>query len=137
VWGQALYRGYRTNDYAVPVNDHPPSLSVREDRLLAHIGTWLSQVFAPDRIVATARQVVDTDAVANRKDPAVTRARSVIADCGRRTSKYLAVSKPGPQRAFTASRTAAAQRAKAAAERVVSPATGCDNDAAFLHMSVS
>ena len=30
VRGQALYRCYRSNDYAVPVGDHPPSLSVHE-----------------------------------------------------------------------------------------------------------
>ena len=122
VRGHALYRCYRTNDYAVPVNDHPPSLSVREDRLLPHIDAWLSQVFAPDQVAATAQQVVDADAAANREDPAVTRARAAVADCDRRISSYLDGLEAGIPADVIASRIAAAQREKAAAERVVSSA---------------
>jgi hypothetical protein len=60
----------------VPVDDHPPSLSVREDQLLPHIDAWLSQVFAPEQIDVTAQRVVDADAEANGKGPAVKRARA-------------------------------------------------------------
>ena len=62
--GHAFYRCYRSSDYPVPVNNYPPSLSVREDRLLPHVDAWLSRMFAPERIEATAREVVKADAEA-------------------------------------------------------------------------
>jgi hypothetical protein len=37
----------------------------------------------------TARQVVEADAGVNREDAAVTRARTMIADCDRRILRYL------------------------------------------------
>jgi hypothetical protein len=122
VRGNALYRCYRTNDYAVPVDGHPPSLSVREDRLLAHIDAWLSKIFAPDQVVVTAQQVVDADAEANREGPAVTRARAAVADCDRRISKYLDGLEAGIPADVIASRIAAAQREKAAAQEVMASA---------------
>jgi hypothetical protein len=122
VRGHALYRCYRTNDYTVPANDHPPSLSVREDRLLPHVDAWLSRVFAPEHIAETARQVVDADAEANREDPAVTSVRAVVADCNRRISKYLDGLEAGIPADVIASRIAAAQREKAAAEEVLASA---------------
>ena len=119
VRGHALYRCCRTNDYAVPVDDHPPSLSVREDRLLPHIDAWLSQVFAPDQIAVTAQRVVAADAEVNREDPAVHRARAAVVDCDRRTAKYLDGLEAGIPADVIASRIASAQREKAAAKEVV------------------
>ena len=57
VRGHAFYRCKVSADYPVAVNIHPPSLSVREDRLLPHVNAWLSELFAPERIEATATQV--------------------------------------------------------------------------------
>ena len=122
VRGHALYRCYRTNDYAVPFNDHPPSLSVREDRLLPHIDAWLSQVFAPGQIAVTAQRVVDADAEATREDPAVARARATVRDCDRKISRYLDGLEAGIPADVIASRIAAAQREKAAAEGVLASA---------------
>jgi len=56
VRGCSLYRCRVSSDYASPFKDHPPSLSVREDRLLAHIDQWLSKLFTPENIEATAKQ---------------------------------------------------------------------------------
>jgi hypothetical protein len=117
-----LYRCYRTNDYAVPVDDHPPSLSVREDRLLPHIDACLSQVFAPEQIDVTAQRVVDADAEANGEGPAVKRARAAVADCDRWISKYLDGLEAGIPADVIASRIAAAQREKTATKEVVSTA---------------
>jgi hypothetical protein len=50
---------------------------------------WPSQVFAPGQVAVTARQVVEADAGVNREDAAVTRARTMIADCDRRILRYL------------------------------------------------
>ncbi|MGH9106353.1 MAG: recombinase family protein, partial [Acidimicrobiales bacterium] len=122
VRGHALYRCYRTNDYAVPVQDHPPSLSVREDRLLPHVDAWLSRVFAPAQIGVTAKRVVDADAEATREDPAVARARATVRDCDRRISRYLDGLEAGIPADVIASRIAAAQREKAAAEKVLASA---------------
>jgi hypothetical protein len=122
VRGHALYRCYRTNDYAVPVDGHPPSLSVREDRLLPHIDAWLSQVYSPDQIAVTAERVVDADAEANREGPSEERARAAVADCDRRISKYLDGLEAGIPADVIASRIAAAQREKAAAKEVISTA---------------
>jgi hypothetical protein len=122
VRGHALYRCYRANDYALAVDGHPPSLSVREDRLLPHIDAWLAQVFAPDQIAMTAQRVVDADAEANREDPSIERARAAVADCDRRISKYLDGLEAGIPADVIASRTAAAQREKAAAKVVISTA---------------
>jgi len=89
VRGHALYRCYMSKDYPVPVNNHPPSLSVREDRLLPHIDSWLGKMFAPERIAATAREVVQADAEGHREDPAVVRARAALMECERKLAKHL------------------------------------------------
>ncbi|MGH9107268.1 MAG: zinc ribbon domain-containing protein [Acidimicrobiales bacterium] len=119
VRGNALYRCSRSNDYAAPLNNHPPSLSVREDRLLSHVDGWLSEIYAPERIAATAREVVEADASANREDPAITRARATMIECERKLAKHLDGLEAGIPADIIASRIAAAQREKAAAEAVL------------------
>lgn len=119
VRGNALYRCFRSNDYAVPLNDHPPSLSVREDRLLPHVDGWLSEMYAPERIAATAQEVVVADASRNREDPAITRARATVVECDRKLAKHLDGLEAGIPADVIASRIAATQREKAAAETVL------------------
>jgi site-specific DNA recombinase len=119
VRGNALYRCYRRNDYAVPLNDHPPSLSVREDRLLPHVDGWLSEIYAPERIAATAREVVVADSSRNREDPAITRARVTVVECDRKLAKHLDGLEAGIPADVIASRIATTQREKAAAETVL------------------
>ena len=89
VRGNAMYRCTVRSDYPVSVNDHPPSLSVRDDRLLPHVDNWLFQLFAPECTAATARSVVDADAAGHPEDPALGRARSALIDCDRKLSKHL------------------------------------------------
>ena len=119
VRGQALYRCYVSADYPVAVNDHPPSLSVREDRLLPHVDAWLADLFAPHRVKATAALVVQADAEGHREDPAIARARTALVECERKLAKHLDGLEAGIPADVIASRIAAAQREKAAAEAVL------------------
>jgi site-specific DNA recombinase len=122
VRGHAFYRCLLSNDYPIPLNDHPRSLSVREDRLLPHVDTWLAQMFAPDRIEATAREIVKADTESHREDPAVTRARVTLADCERKLAKHLDGLEAGIPAEIIAGRIAAAQREKQLAEAVLATA---------------
>ena len=120
--GHAFYRCKASPDYPLTVNNHPPSLAVREDRLLPHIDAWLATIFAPERIAATARQVVDADAAGNREDPAVTRARATLIECDRKLAKYIDGLEAGIPAELIAPRVAAAQGEKTAAEAVLATA---------------
>jgi len=119
VRGHSLYRCTLSGDYPVAVNDHPRSLSVREDRLLPHVDAWLSELFAPERIVATADQVVRADAEGKREDPSIARARAALVECERKLAKHLDGLEAGIPAEVIASRIAAVQREKAAAEAVL------------------
>ncbi len=119
VRGHALYRCCLSTDYPVMVNDHPRSLSVREDRLLPHVDAWLADLFAPDRIEATAALVVQADAKGHREDPTVARARTALVECERKLAKHLDGLEAGIPADVIASRIAAVQREKAAAEAVL------------------
>lgn len=122
VRGHALYRCKASPDYPVRINNHPASLSVREDRLLPHIDSWLGKMFAPERIALTAREVVQADAEGHREDPAVVRARATLVECERKLAKHLDGLEAGIPAEVIAPRIAAAQREKAAAQAVLATA---------------
>jgi site-specific DNA recombinase len=117
--GHAFYRCKLSRDYPMPVDGHPQSLAVREDRLLPHIDAWLCGLFAPERIEATATQVVEADAEGHREDRAVVRARATLVECERKQAKHLDGLEAGVPADVIASRIAANQREKAAAEAVL------------------
>ena len=120
--GLAFYRCRAAYDYPFAPNGHPPSLAVREDRLLPHVDAWLAGMFAPEKMTETAKMVVEADARANREDPAITRARATIAGCERNLSRYIDGLEAGVPAELVATRIAAAQREKAEAERVLATA---------------
>ncbi len=101
------------------MNDHPRSLSVREDRLLPHVDAWLSELFAPERIEDTADAVVRAVAAGTREDPSVARARAALVECERKLAKHLDGLEARIPAEIIASRIAAVQREKAAAEAVL------------------
>jgi site-specific DNA recombinase len=119
VRGRALYRCRRSPDYALPLNDHPQCLSVREDRLLLHIDEWLSRLFAPDNIEVNARAIVKADSESHREGPEVTRARATLVECERKLAKHLDGLEAGIPADVIAPRVAALQHEKAAAEAVL------------------
>ncbi|HTX01240.1 MAG TPA: recombinase family protein [Acidimicrobiales bacterium] len=119
VRGNALYRCRRSPDYALPLNDHPPCLSVREDRLLPHVDAWLATLFAPQNIEAHAKAIVEADSDSHREDPDLTRARATLAECERKLAKHLDGLEAGIPADVIAQRVAAVQREKAAAETVL------------------
>jgi hypothetical protein len=122
VRGHAFYRCKLSRDYPVPVDGHPQSMAVREDRLLPHVDAWLCCLFAPERIEATAALVVEADTSGHREDPAVVRARATLADCERKQAKHLDGLEAGIPAEVIASRIAATQREKAAAVAVMATA---------------
>jgi hypothetical protein len=122
VRGRAFYRCKVSSDYPVAVNDHPRTLAVREDRLLLHVDAWLCGLFAPERIEATAAQIVDVDSQGHREDPAITRARATLTECERKLSKHLDGLEAGIPADVIASRIAATQREKDAAQSVLATA---------------
>ena len=122
VRGHSLYRCRVSSDYASPLKDHPPCLSVREDRLLAHIDQWLSKLFTPENIEATAAAIVTADSEDRREDPEVARARITLVESERKLAKHLDGLEAGIPAEVIAPRIAAAQREKAAAEAVLASA---------------
>ena len=122
VRGYSLYRCYVSTDYASPFKDHPPSLSVREDRLLVHIDQWLSKLFTPENIDATAAAIVTADSDGRCEDPEVARARIMLVESERKLAKHLDGLEAGIAAEVIAPRIAAAQREKAAAEAVLASA---------------
>ncbi len=95
---------------------------MREDRLLPHVDAWLCGLFAPERIEATAAQIVDVDSQGHREDPAITRARATLTECERKLSKHLDGLEAGIPADVIASRIAATQREKDAAQSVLATA---------------
>jgi site-specific DNA recombinase len=122
VRGHSFYRCQISRDYPVPVNDHPSSLSIREDRLLPHIDAWLSQLFAPEHITSTAAAVVTADTEGNQEDPAVIRARGALVECDRKLAKHLDGLEAGIPAEVIASRITATQHARDAALAVLGAA---------------
>ena len=122
VRGYSLYRCRMSSDYASPLKDHPPCLSVREDRLLAHIDQWLSKLFTPENIEATATSIVTADSEDRREDPEVARARITLVESERKLAKHLDGLEAGIPAEVIAPRIAAAQREKGAAEAVIASA---------------
>jgi len=122
VRGHAFYRCVVSRDYPVPVNDHPSSLSIREDRLLPHIDAWLMQLFAPGNIISTAAEVVKADAQGKLEDAAVIRARTALVECERKLAKHLDGLEAGIPAEVIASRITATQHAKDAALAVLAMA---------------
>jgi len=122
VRGYSLYRCRMSSDYASPLKDHPPCLSVREDRLLVHIDQWLSKLFTPENIEATAASIVTADSEDRREDPEVARARITLVESERKLAKHLDGLEAGIPAEVIAPRIAATQREKAAAEAVLASA---------------
>jgi hypothetical protein len=98
------------------------SLSVREDRLLAHIDRWLSKLFNLENIEATVAAIVTPDSEARREDPEVARARITLVESERKLAKHLDGLEAGFPTELVAPRIAAARREKAAAEAVLASA---------------
>jgi site-specific DNA recombinase len=122
VRGHAFYRCKASRDYPVPQDTHPPSLAVREDRLLPHVDQWLLNLFAPDRVELTAAQVVEADAEGNREDAGVARARLALIECERKLARHLDGLEAGIAAEVIVPRIAAAQREKEAAKAVLATA---------------
>ena len=123
VRGHSLYRCVINRDYPVAPNNHPPTLSIREDRLLPHVDEWLTELFASESAIeATAKQIVEADMRRVREDPAIERARLAIVECERKLAKHLDGLEAGIPASIIATRIEATQREKAACEAVLATA---------------
>ena len=83
---------------------------------------WFCELFAPERIEVTATEIVHADSLGHREDPAITRARATLTECERKLSKHLDGLEAGIPADVIASRIAATQREKSAAESVLATA---------------
>lgn len=121
VRGHAMYRCRLSGgDYAAPPPDHPPSLAVREDRILPVLDEWVVAMFSPDRIASVAAMVVEADQGTMREDPRVTAARRTIAEGGRKLATHLAALEAGMDPALVTARTRQVQAEIKAAQSVLS-----------------
>lgn len=84
-------------DYAATPTGHPPSLAIREDRILAALDRSLVGLFAPDRVAEVARAVIDADQQANAEYPDVAQARRTMATDRRKIERHLAALEARPR----------------------------------------
>ncbi|MDX6216445.1 MAG: site-specific recombinase, partial [Frankiales bacterium] len=63
-------------DYAAPsVPGHPPTYTVREERILAAVDTWLTELVDDEHLDATVASILAADQPVSAEPPAVSQAR--------------------------------------------------------------
>ena len=107
-----------SSDDASPSKDHPPCLSVSENRLLAHIDQWLSKLFTLENVEVAATSILTAGSEDHRRIP-VARAVALV-ESEHRLAKRLEGLEAGIPAEVIAPRIAATQHEKAAAEAVPS-----------------
>jgi hypothetical protein len=95
---------------------HPPTLAVRDDRLLPRLDSWLAGLFVPRRVEDIARQVVQSDTGSHREDRATGGGRAILSDCQAKLDRYMKALEAGIEPDRVVARTAELQRERAAAE---------------------
>jgi hypothetical protein len=88
-------------------------------------------MFTPERIVATAIEVVKADGEGHREEPSIVRARATIVACERKLAKHLDGLEAGIPADVIATRIEATQREKAAAETVLAAAPSAPEPLTF------
>ena len=118
--GKALYRCRLTaGDYGRAPLGHPPTLTVREDRILPVLDAWLVDLFAPAGMSKLATDIVAADAASNSAAPAAAAARRTIADTRRKIERHMEALEAGVDPSLVAERTRKAQAEIAAAEAIL------------------
>ena len=105
--GKAYYRCAATRpDYATPsVPGHPPTYTVREERVLAALDYWLGTLTEPDRIDATVAAVVHADKATGAEPAAITQAHQRERRLEVELERVLAALRAGMDPALAAGQT--------------------------------
>ena len=108
-------------DYAIPsAPDHPPTLAVREERIIDALDGWLATLTNPDHLDATVAAIIDADESNHRREPApVTRARRDTHRLAVELDRLLAAIRAGVDPVLAAGETRKVQLELAAAEATI------------------
>ncbi len=71
------YRRGVPRSYPQASPDHPTSVYVREDLLVAAVDLWIGELFAPDHRAATSQQLVDAAGIDSDRVERIANARRV------------------------------------------------------------
>ena len=109
------YRCPVPRSYPQASQDHPRSVYVREDALLRALDEWIAELFAPERVTETSRQLVEAVGADAERAARVAEARQHLGDAGRQLAQYRTTLDAGGD-PVTISRwiTEAAERERAA-----------------------
>jgi len=108
-------------DYAIPsAPDHPPTLAVREERIVAALDTWLGTLTDPADLDATVTAIIEADQASHhREPPAVARARRDAKRLATELDRLLAAIRAGLDPVLAAGETRKVQVELAVAEGVI------------------
>jgi site-specific DNA recombinase len=119
--GKPYYRCVATRpDYGAPsVEGHPPTYSVREERVLASLDDWLNGLIEPDTVEGTVASIVTSDVEETAEPAAVARARRDLARLGVELDRVLAAIRAGMDPALGAGETRRIQHQQAVAAETI------------------
>lgn len=107
-------------DYASPsVSGHPPTYSVREERIIAVVDEWLATLTHADHLDATVEAILGADRETDPEPAAVERARRDVARLETELDRILAAIRAGMDPAIAARETRKIQGDIAAARAVL------------------
>lgn len=105
--GKPYYRCSATRpDYAEPsVPGHPPTYSVREERILAVVDEWLFAITSPDHLDATIASIIAADRESHTERPQVASARLQMQRLETELDRLIAAIRAGMDPALAAPQT--------------------------------
>ena len=108
------------SDYATPtVPGHPPTYTVREERILAAVDEWLATITDPEHIDATVEAILAADSAADPEPAEVTRARRRQQQLRTELERILAAIRAGMDPELAARETRKIQADIATAEAAI------------------
>jgi site-specific DNA recombinase len=119
-------------DYAVPsAPNHPPTLAIREERIVEVIDAWLANITDPENQSDTVAKIVENDQTnVDREPAAVTRARREVLRLTTELDRLLAAIRAGLDPVLAAGETRIVQAELADAEATVRAWDGATPDRA-------
>lgn len=107
-------------DYATPsVTGHPPTYSIREERILAAVDDWLATITDPDHLDATVEAILAADRACDPEPAEITRARRQRTQLRTELDRMLAAIRAGMDPELAARETRKIQADIATAEAAI------------------
>ncbi|MDT3446456.1 zinc ribbon domain-containing protein [Pseudofrankia sp. BMG5.37] len=125
--GKPHYRCVFPDQYALANHvQHPRSVYVREELIVAHLDGWLARAFTPPRLHTTivALTAAQDDDTTISHDDDLAQAWRTIADCDLKLERYRLALEAGTDPALVARWTAKANTERAAAQARLRATTG-------------